>query len=629
MSEEESGCGDCGNHTTNEDAARTFYLPAGMLNPVLSDVPRAEWMEFELVPAPLIDVSLENFYSGDSIIGYTYNVTLTGYAAHKQSRKADNGASIDWVVTSITKLQNILDGAGNGGNLIIMSPSVTKGPLMKFKGGKIKSINYPPNDNQWVNYSQYTLEIEFNDAEFFGCDTQHIKGCDSVLHDGTSHPKGIDTVQDKLVDLKKFKIKAFNDQWNMSLGDEIYDWALVDGSLEVNNKRYNIQYTISATGQHYWDGEGNLFPAWKQAKAFCQDRLVKQINALYNNMALHYAGPELQFCGSSEDLNTIHQRISPTIHNTIGPMHIFNENISFDIGEADGSFNITYTSVVKKAKETCITSADTLHDVSITRGGSNTCGQSKMAKTVTLSGTIQGLLRSNNEGSIIWPNSEGFRIPDNPGQMVFLPSKPDVKYKWQKAKDLLDRFLDECEGKITCGELCTIVTKCLTPPDSDECKNICEPSCPKPSNFSVTHNYNAGTIDYSVDLSYDSNDRDGNTCNITISTEEPVPLTAEFTIPGRGIYYQPLGGCSTRKWTINAEGRVNGYDDISCNDLPGYLSVCGCLPKGCDGLIPQGGGYLLLSKAQTFSPLDGSFSYNATYACTICPGQDIQCGPCP
>jgi hypothetical protein len=630
MSHEEgpsTGCGDCGSHTRNEDAARTFYLPAGVWEPTLSSSPRNEWKNFELIPAPLINVTMENFYSGESIIGYTYNVTLTGYAAHKQSREEDNGASIDWVVTSIAKLQSILDGAGNGGNLVIMSPHEEKGPLMRFRGGRIKSINYPPNDNQWVNYSEYTLEIEFNDAEFFGCDTQHIKNCSSVFFDGTSHPNGIDTIQNKLVDLKKFKIKAFNDQWNISLGDEIYDWALVDRSLEVNNKRYNIQYTISATGQHYWDDQGNLFPAWKQAKAFCQDRLVKQINALYDNMAMHYIGPELQYCGSEENLTSIHNRTSPSIHTTIGPMHIFNENITFDVGEADGTFSVTYSSVVKKAKETCITSADTIHNISITYGGSNTCGQNKMAKTANLSGTIEGMVRFT-EGSIIWPNAEGFRIPDTPGQIVFLPPKGDVKYKWDRAKDLLDRFLDECDGKIVCGELCDIVLKCMTPPDSDECKDICGPSCPRPSNFSVTHNYNAGTIDYSVDFSYDSNDRDGNRCNITISTEEPVPLTAEFTIPGRGIYYQPLGGCTPRKWTINAEGRVDGYDDVSCNDLPGYLSVCGCLPKGCSGLIPPGNGYLLISKQQTFSPLDGSFSYNATYVCTICPGLYQECGPC-
>lgn len=479
MSEEDippNGCGDCGSNNRNEDAARTFYLPAGVLEPSPNETPRSEWLAFELIPAPLINVTMEHFYAGESVIGYTYNVTLTGYAAHKQSRKEDNGASIDWVVTSIAKLQNILDGAGNGGNLIVMSPNLEKGPLMRFKGGRIKSINYPPNDNQWVNYSEYTLEIEFNDADFFGCDTSHLKGCDTVFHDGSSHPNGVDTVQDKLVDLKKFKLKSFSDQWNVNLGDEIYDWALVDGGLEVNNKQYSIQYTINATGQHYWDENGKLFPAWKQAKAFCQDRLVKQINALYDNIAMHYAGPELEFCGSGEDLKTIHQRTSPTIHNTIGPMHIFNENISFDVSEGDGTFSVTYSSIVKKAKETCITSADTRHNISITRGGSHTCGQTKMAKTVTLSGTIEGLVRYTTEGSIIWPNAEGFRIPDTPGQITFLPSTSDVKYKWQEAKKLLDRFLDECDGKITCGELCAIVFKCMTPPDSDECKNICAPS---------------------------------------------------------------------------------------------------------------------------------------------------------
>ena len=617
-------CGGCDGTTTNEDAARTFYVPSTMKQP---------HQEFELVPAPLLNVSMQHFYANESIIGYTYNVTLTGYASSKQNRQSNNGATIDWVVNSIAKVQNIFDGAGNGGNLIIMSPHFEKGPLMIFKGGRIKSQNYAPNDNQWVNYSEYTIELEFNDVEFFGCDTEHVKGCGVVFHDGTSKKDsegnviGVDTVQEQLVDIKKFKIKNFNDQWNINLGDEVYDHGKVGGSLDVNNKRYNVQYTISATGQHHWDDAGNLFPAWKHAKAFCQDRLVKQINGLYQNLAMHYMGPELEPCESHENLKTIHSIDQPSIHNTIGAMNIFDETISFNHSESDGTFSVTYNSVVKKGKETCITSADTNHDIRINYAGSNTCGQNKTAKSVNLSGTIQGLLR-NNQGSIFYPNSLGFTLPEGPGQISFIGEREDSKHKWDRAKDLLDRFIDECDGKIICGELCDIVLKCLTPPDNDECKELCAPSCPRPSNFSITHNYNTGTIDYNLDFSYDSNDIDQNRCNITISTEEPVPLTAEFTIPGRGIYYQPLGGCTPKKWTVNAEGRVSGYDDISCQDLAALTSVCGCLPKGCVDLLPEpGANYLLLSKQQTFNPIDGSFSYNATYACTICDAY-VGCGTC-
>jgi hypothetical protein len=502
---------------------------------------------------------------------------------------------------------------------------------MKFRGGRIKSVNYPPNDNQWVNYSEYTIEIEFNEAEFFGCDTSHEKSCSNVLFNASSHPNGINTVQEHLVDTKKFKIKAFNDTWNINLGDEIYDWGKVNGSLEINNKRYTIQYSISATGQHYWDDAGNLFPAWKQAKAFCQDRLVKQINALYNNMAMHYDGPELEPCGSAEDLTKIHKRTQPSIHTTIGPMFIFNETITFDVGEAEGTFTANYSSVVKKAKETCVTSADTIHNLSITYGGSNTCGKTKMDKVASLSGTIEGLVRDTTNGSIIWPNSEGFRIPDTPGQIVFLPPQADKTFKWKNAKILLDRFLDECDGRIICAELCSAVTKCLSDPDQEQCKDICAPSCPRPSNFSVTHNYAAGTIDYSVDLNYDNDDIGGNRCNVVITTEEPVPLKAEFTIPGRGIYYQPLGGCTPKKWSIAVDGRLTGYTDnqFDCDPTTGDLiNVCGCLPKGCTKYIPSGQGFLLESKQQTFNPIDGSFSYNATYICTICPPL-VECGSCP
>lgn len=621
-----SGCAPCDRITTSDDPARMFYM--SMKDPSV-------WGE--LVPSPNINLTLENYYANESIIGYTYNVTLTGYASSRQDRDGSYGAHINLVVGSIAKIEDLFNKVGNGGKLIVNKPGATNSDpesgdrLMEFTGGKIKSINFSPSENRWINYSEYTIELEFNEANFFGCNYSHVKNCGSTMYDGTATTdSAIGTIQDKLVDFGAnsptgYKIKSFNDQWNMNLQDEIYDWALVDNSLEVNNKRYTVEYTVSAVGQHYWDASGNLFPAWKQAKAFCQDRLVKQINALYTNMAMHYAGPEDQFCGSSEDLTEIHNRTSPSIHTTIGAMHIFDEKINFTLSEADGSFNISYSALIKKDKETCITSADTTHNISITRGGSNTCGKNNTAKTVTLSGSIQGLVRYGQEGSIIWPNSEGFRIPDSPGQIVFLPPKNDIKYKWAKAKELLDKFLDECSGAIICSALSNIVLKCMTPPDNEECKEICNPVGAKPNSFTITHNYNAGTIDYNVEFNYDTNDSNTKRCNVTISTEEPIPLTAEFTIPGRGIYYQPLGGCTPRKWTINAEGTIDGYDNTDCSTLGEIMGVCSDLPTGCANFIPPGNSYLLLSKQKTFNPMDGSFSYNATYVCTQCPGTNTEC----
>ena len=55
------------------------------------------------------------------------------------------------------------------------------------------------------------------------------------------------------------------------------------------------------------------------------------------------------------------------------------------------------------------------------------------------------------------------------------------------------------------------------------------------------------------------------------------------------------------------------------------MQVCEELPMGCANFIPPGNGYLLLSKQRTFNPMDGSFSYNATYVCTLCPGTNTEC----
>lgn len=602
--------------TTDNTAARMYYIP-------MTGVPAAN---YELVPSPNINLTIETFYANESIIGYTYNVTLTGYAAAKQTRNDSHIDSFGYVIGSIAKIQNIFDNVGNGGKLV-----VTQGEseAIIFKGGKIKNINFSPSNNQWVRYSEYTIEIEFNDVKLFGCNYSTDKGCSSTLFDGQNSIGGLSSVHAQLVDHGAnspigYKIKSFNDKWNIDLQDEIYEYALInnDSNLELNNKRYNIQYTISAVGQHYWDDSGNLFPAWKQAKAFCQDRLVKQINALYNNMSMHYSGPETEFCGSNHDVTEIHSSGTPSIHNTIGEYNIFDEKITFGPSESDGGFEISYSSILKRDVNSDLSHSDAIHTMNISKGGTKEFGKPQ-SKSITLSGNIQGLLRDTEQGSIIWPNAEGFTIPESAGSMTFLPPKYDSKHKWGKAQELLAKFLDESTGKILSTGLAGLLEDHLTL----ECSQVFPgQSCDSgeldltnllPNTFSVTHNYAQGSIDYSVEFSPESRSR----CNITISTEEPVPITAEFTIPGKGIYYQPLGGCTPKKWTINAEG-VTGCPQACGGSGSGTIGICSEPIIGCEDYMPDdsAGTYLLVSKQKSYNPRDGSFSYNATYVCTNCSG---------
>jgi hypothetical protein len=201
-------------------------------------------------------LSIETFYANESIIGYTYNITLTGYAASKQDRNQDHIPSIGYVVGSIAKIQNIFDNVGNGGKLIVTTPG-TGAPMMIFKGGKIKSINFAPSNNQWVKYSEYTIELEFNDVELFGCNHSTAKGCDSSLFDagGNSEATGLLTVQSQLVDHGAnspvgYKIKSFSDKFTMDLQDEIYDLMQ--------------QYKCFANPVVWGGGDANLFK--KEAK---------------------------------------------------------------------------------------------------------------------------------------------------------------------------------------------------------------------------------------------------------------------------------------------------------------------------------------------------------------------------
>jgi len=625
----------CNTWSTDAHPARMFYVKweeydqlVGTRGDSLPDNLKRR----EIIPSPTLNINLETFYANESIIGYTYNLTLNGYVASRQTREQEILYGFGGVVGSIARHQELIDEVGNGGILVVMQNTpITSSlyPAMVFKGGRIKGWDISPGDNQMVFWSEYTLEMEFNDANMYGCNFESEYGCSNVMFADENHDKLVDFGQNPP---QGYRIKEFQDGFTFEFQDEIHNFGRINQALEVRNKNYNVTYNVSAKGQHFYDENGELFPAWKQAKAFCQDRLVKQINAYYNNMALHYNESENSFCGNQEDNNQIHNRVSPSIHTMVGPYNIYNEKITIAPSESDGTCSINYTAVLKEVETggSGLSDPYTIHTVTYSPQNAEEHNKD-IGSGLTISGNIQGL--TGDIGSIIYPNADGFRIPDSPNTMSIASAQQNNQSQYERALAHFKKIYNIHNGKVVDGDYCTYLSQFI----EESCTHTL-PGCPPPelpceypqicraipNTYSSSHNVNAGNIDYTME--WTPNEFDTGRCNITISTEEPVPITAEFTIPGYGVYYQPLGGMTPLRWTINAEGNMREEDQdgnkILCpDDTVDAYAVCVSPEIGCENLRPppENGDYLLVSKQKTYNPTDGSFSYSATYVCTPCP----------
>jgi len=169
-----------------------------------------------LAPAPTISISPEIYYSNDNPIGYTYNVTLNGYA--NALRKELNAGSTDYglepVLDHMGDIRQIFD--RNGGDLYITS----SGNKIVAKGATIKSITFNPSDNRWVNYAPYTVELEFNEVDFIGCSGNPPIDCSNSIFHQVANAKNI---CNNLVNLTSHKKKAFSDKWTFTIDERIYN----------------------------------------------------------------------------------------------------------------------------------------------------------------------------------------------------------------------------------------------------------------------------------------------------------------------------------------------------------------------------------------------------------------------
>lgn len=498
-----------------------------------------------IVPAPQLSIEPEYLYSNDSIIGYTYNINLSGYATSIDLTKnsiPDTPGFKD-VLTSIQKIKNIF----NGNNGVLRALDNNNQIVFEFIGSTIRGLNFEQSENNWVNYSQYSIDIEFNEIK--------LTNCEGVLPNVSCSqlPSGIQE-SPELLDMKKHKIKSFNDSWSLNLAENIYNR---DDS--VRNEHFEISYSVKAIGKHYFV-DNKLIPAWEQAKKFAEDRLKKQVVNLTDNIL---KGANNSTCSTSSSLATLFSTGQGIL--SLSNNKVYNETVSISTSEAEGSFSLEYKAIVKKNISSAYSSADAIHTYNVVKNVRDDTSGKKT--TISVSGNIQGLI----EGGIARSTSM-FNLPNN-GTVIIAAVNNISNNKYSKALITLN-LISTNDRKRLSSSFSNFLDITYSSLGVDSCLS----GPPDPKSFNVSHDYISGSISYSCE--YDS---DSASClnyqSATITVQDPTPIIAEFIVPGRsnGPIIQRINVNTPKKITLSLSGSnlpadccngANGLIESACNGPP-------------------------------------------------------------
>lgn len=549
-----------------------------------------------LVPAPKITINPEYYYANNIVVGYTYNITVNGYAPSIDFRTYDGTTEPGFkdVLESIQAVKNIFN--NNGGTLLITNSSNT--PVFRASGVIVRSLEFNESDNRWLNYAPYNIELEANEIEISDCGGIVAPvGCDVI-------PSGI-SISPEFIDLKKYRIKSFDDSWSFDLNENIYNGYEFDDA-SFNNESFDISYTINATGKHYFV-DGKLLPAWEQAKNFCQYRLYNQVNNLINNV-LPISSDD-NGCSGIANLNNIFSTGPTNLLSGLqnGEYEIFNEIINCETSEADGSFSLAYNAVLKRTQSSNSSFIDTntIHTFNLIKN-INDDGNTKNT-IITIQGDIQGLV----EGGLI--RSSGLlQLPEN-GQILLSNASGISKY--DNALSGYNLIVHSSNTKLKDDFVSLLGINNAELGASGVCV---DPSgIPNNRSHSANHEYNTGTISYtSVYDTSRATTGQATYSNISISFQDSAPQIAEFIIPGRsgGPIIQNIGCDTPKKITINIDGSLPPGSGITC--CPNFDTL---LEDGCAyGInipdIPGTGlaNAVITENKQNYAT-DGSYSLTRSY----------------
>lgn len=579
-----------------------------------------------ITPAPLLNVSTELAYSNDTIIGYNYVVNLTGQitAVDLSDGNSVGEFGIGSIIDHAYRIRKLL--SQNGNILTVTDEYGSEVPILKAKGGILRSFDISDSPNNWINYVNYSATIEFQAIEFIGASWKSYtpEDCSNIFL--SSNTYSADNAG--ILDVSKYKIKSFDDSWSFNFDEnEAYNRVKkIDGqnrSLDIDNSGFNIEYSINATGKNayvYTNEDSStvkIIPAWEQAKNFVQYRLYEQVTKLINNFGVLNTDKGTA-CVPTGGLTSLTEPDSPGLMEGLSNFSIFNEVINCDVSESEGSFSVSYSAIVKRNIVTNYSSINTKHTVSKSYKTTNNNGVP--VTNISIEGNIEGLIL----GGLI-NSADSISLPST-GQFFLAPSQTKqglMGNKYGHAKDLLDKLYGEEDYDEGIGENgkrdlkqnfkqllgVTYQTLNSNAPESDDI-----PNGPHPISFNLTRDYINGTINYS--LEYSSNATCGRKHReISIQTTSSTPVYAQFDIPNGGSVpiFQPLNTRTVSSVTATITGI-----DLSEEGQPTNFNIHNEFKVEYENFpvdIPLPGTFILKASQVTKNPIDGSFTATKTFIC--------------
>lgn len=534
-----------------------------------------------LVPAPQVNFTTEFVYANDTIAGYSYIVTLSGYASAVDLTSGGlNEYGLEVISNRIEHIRQVF--SSNGKNLYVKDKNDAN--IMECRGGTLRSITFDESSNNWVNYVPYKVEIEFGEILINGCSVSNNISCSSLSIDANG-------TAPNLIDLTKYKVRSFNDNWSFSISDQSYNSYGI-----FQNQYIDIEYTVSATGKHFYNDTNKVLPAWEQAKNFVQDRLNSQVKGLIGSILNRSNG--IDGCSPSKTLQQLHDIASPGGIDGISNNHkIYNETITCTTSEAEGSFSATYKSILKYNNTNSLTN-DCIHTFNKTKNTQRSAG--KTTVSISVQGNIKGLIPGgliNNPDTISLPNTGKLFVVENSSITKY--SKALSAYQsTSNGNDLSDTMK---------GILGISFQELLV---SSNCAGSV-----RASSFTSAHQYTEGSINYSAEYNTDrACAGDQSYRNISITVEDGTPITAEFVIPGRakGPIIQRIGPKTAKKVNVNIEGVA---PPSCCANISAQVSdICvNGLALPSDVLVTEIPGLKLIQNQQTINTIDGSYNISRSY----------------
>jgi hypothetical protein len=610
-------------------------------------------------PIPNMTYNTEVLYNNDTAHGMKYKITLNGYIMANDF--------VGGISEGITYINNVFSSNGHLLQIDSFYANGASAPVFLSNNILVRNISFQETDNNWTRYAKYTIELESMNT-ITGEDLSNLLKSMDVGQLNYGILSNLDSPN--MLNTGEHAVQEWNEQFDLQTGDNQiqrttvvekrfdYDIPLENVPVSIvttlGGEYFTISYSVKATGkQHtYKDQQGNkiMLPAWEHAKRFVHKKLLQQMGGLFNTF-LSMNGNVIRENIGANNGNGALSSISNNSDVSYPSFGLYNENVSFEVSESDGEFSATYNAIIKRdcpvddvggntnSEYIAFCKDSVLHNVSksvnqVYEANEENSSVNRLT-TITVNGEIQGLVPGGifNPGSRIHINNlttGSFLCYNSTSQYPQIGNQGGYDKSYY-ANFAFDHIFDynRYDLKPQFKELLGVTAYALS---------VSPTATLAPSTMNLTRDLINGKVTYSA--TYDTKyNCDPNNFEINVSTNEAVPVVAEFVVPnnnikdlngvlcdnGKGYVVMQLLGTYTPK-TIDVSIKANVGSDFnkcclgtSANwNLLDYNFIqleSFILPSGMN--IPYiGENYALTKKTKSVSYPKGDMNFSLSYVCS-------------